>query len=99
MSMQSCSTVVAACLLCVLALCTGQDPIVEDVCMQEGFPGVNLSCEQNSTIRSCFPRNELCDGIPFCADGSDEGPSTGTGLDCEVMYYAIENYSYTDLHS
>ncbi len=80
MSKQLCSVVVAVCLLCGLALCVGQVPIVEDVC-----PDDNLSCERNSTIIECFSRNELCNGISFCADRSDEGQTTGTGLDCKIV--------------
>ncbi len=88
------SVFLAACLLCVFATCAGQDLVVKDVCEQEGFPGVNLSCEREGGLRECFSRDKLCDGTPFCTDGSDEGQTTGTGLDCEIKYVKIINFSW-----
>ncbi len=93
-SMSKYSVFLAACLLCVFATCAGQDPVVEDVCEQEGFPGVNLSCEREGGLRECFSRDKLCDGTLFCADGSDEGQTTGTGLDCEIKYVKITIFSF-----
>ncbi|XP_064385443.1 uncharacterized protein LOC135334236 isoform X4 [Halichondria panicea] len=83
MGRQHCSVIVAACLLSVFALCVGQAPIAfENVCEEEGFSD-NLSCEREDGVRHCFSRDELCNNKTLCADESDEGVTTGTGLDCD----------------
>ncbi len=78
---QHCSVIVAACLLSVLGLCVGQAPIA--FC-EEDFSD-NLLCEGKDEKMHCnFPRSELCNDETFCNDGSDEGVTTGIGLDCEI---------------
>ncbi len=86
MGRQHCCVIVAACLLSVFALCVGQAPV--DIC-EEDFSD-NLSCEGKDEKRRCsFPRSELCNKETFCADGSDEGVTTGTGLDCEICMKCV----------
>ncbi len=81
MGRQHCSVIVAACLLSVLGLCVGQAPIA--FC-EEDFSD-NLSCEGKEEKMHCnFPRSELCNDETFCNDESDEGVTTGIGLDCEI---------------
>ncbi len=77
MCRQHCSVIVAVCLLSVFALCVGQSVCEEDF-------SDNLSCERKKEKTRCsFPRSELCNDKLFCDDDSDEGVTTGTGLDCE----------------
>ncbi len=83
MRRQHCSVIVAACILSVFSLCVGQAPIAFDnFCEEEGFSD-NLSCEREDGVRHCFSRDELCNNKTLCADRSDEGVTTGSGLDCE----------------
>ena len=66
----------------VLAFCEGQSSIAfVNFCEDEGLAD-NLSCEVTGGNVTCFAREELCNGSPFCLDGSDEG-MTQIGLDCK----------------
>ena len=66
----------------VLTLCKAQSSIAsENFCEEEGL-GDNLSCKVTGGNVTCFTREELCNGSPFCMDESDEGMSQ-IGLDCK----------------
>ena len=69
-----------------LALATrsaGQAPIAtDDICLREQNVPDNLSCPRLDGQLQCYSRNELCNQVQFCADGSDEGNSL-RALDCK----------------
>ena len=54
----------------------------DDVCLREQGVTDNLSCPRTDGVLQCYPRSELCNGVEFCDDGSDEGRSLDA-LDCE----------------
>ena len=58
----------------------------QDTCMEQQGVSDNLSCPRTDGQLQCFNRTNLCDGMAFCDDQSDEGISTILGnLICESM--------------
>ncbi len=74
------ATLVSSCLLAAFLLqayVQGQD-----LC-----PPDNLSCPRDDPINDpleCYQTAQLCDGVDFCDDGSDEGGVAA--LDCKFTY-------------
>ena len=81
-----------ACLLLCAVTSNGQSPIAfDDICLREQGVRDNLSCPNENGTLICYPRSELCNGVEFCVDGSDEGRSLNA-LDCRLncsMYYEV----------
>ena len=76
-------------LLCVVTS-KGQSPIAfDDICLREQGVSDNLSCPNVNGTLLCYPRSELCNGVEFCDDGSDEGRSLNA-LDCKMCIYYLQ---------
>ena len=92
MKRRYCLLKVTSLLLSLITYSFAQAPIAfEDTCQdQQGIPD-NLSCPRDDGALQCYRRSQLCDGVEFCDDGSDEGLNLNA-LDCEyndcVLYCA-----------
>ena len=63
----------------------GEDP-------DPNFAEDNLSCRNiDPSILECYPRAELCNGVAFCSDRSDEGLAS-QGLECRKSSYCSYLY-------
>ncbi len=76
-------------LLALFSCSYAQGPIgFDDVCQRELGVGDNLSCPRGDGVLQCYVRSQLCDGVAYCGDGSDEGRNVQS-LDCECMHIYI----------
>ena len=85
-------------LVCLLVACV----LLEVVRGQEGGIGFdlpcgvdNLSCPRIGNLSEiplrCFRRQELCNGLPFCDGGTDEGLNI-VSLECKMTTITIFIY-------